>query len=356
MDDDRLTDVVDVRTSGGVVSAEMVDLSPGVARAYVRTSPRGLRLSPSESRNLFDGFLQHGSSRVYSHDSRRRLLRKACSQAGWRMQPAVASEVRRPHSIVSSHDLPLDEDLVDEHGRTPDLFNSGHMMGLAVDLGPRKAWAFYTDEGTTARIVSEGLRRWGMFVCYDPDDIQATSDTLLAFLASARKTWAVYSRNFEDLVRAYHPSVLSRMVLDGPVERDHSAVPVGRSNRKQVVALFSEYYDEHIVNSMVRMRSFEANKDFSVHAVEGGFVILRAEGKRGLIYDIYVTPSRQGQGLGDELLRCAVSQFSGRADSVYLHTSYPRARRLYEKHGFHEDYSHLAVRLDEQVMSTSPSR
>ncbi len=356
MDGDRLTDVVEVRTSGGVVSAEMADLAPGTSRAYVRTSPRGLRLSAEDSRALFRAFEAHGSQVVYSHDSRRRLLRKAGSQAGWSVERAVPPDVQHPHSIVSSHDLPLDEDLVDEHGRTPDLFNSGHMMGLSVDVGPRKAWAFYTDEGTTARVVSEESRRWGMFVCYDPSDIQAASDTLLAFLSSARKTWAVYSRNFEDLVAPYHPALLSRMVLDRPTQHDHCAVPLGRAHRKAVAALFSEYYDEHIINSMVRLRTFEASRDFTVHVVDGGFVVLKTEGDRGLIYDIYVTPSRQGQGLGDELLRCAASHFAGRTESIYLHTSYPRARRLYEKHGFREDYSHLAIRLDEQVMSASPSR
>ena len=354
MGDDRIADVIQVRMSGGTVSMEAVDLSPGIIRVYMRTSPRGLRLSTAESRLLLERLLDRGGSRIYIRDTRKRFLRKVCEQAGWRMERAIPPSASGPHAMVATRDLPLDEDLLDEHGRTPDLSDTGHMTGISVDVGPRRAWAFYTDEGTTARIVSEESRRWGMFVCYDPSDIQVASDTLIGFLASAKKKWAVYSGNLASLVSEYHPSVLSRMVLDDPRRHDHSAVSVAKSNRREAVGLFSEYYDENLLNSKIRMRSFEANRDFSVYAVDGGFVVLKSEGQRGLIYDIYVTPSRQGDGLGDELLRCALSHFSGRAETVYLHTSYPRARRLYEKHGFREDYSHLAIRLDEQVVSPRP--
>ena len=46
-------------------------------------------------------------------------------------------------------------------------------------------------------------------------------------------------------------------------------------------------------------------------------------------------------------MRCALSSLAGRAGVVYLHTSYPRAKALYEKFGFRTTYSQLAVRLDE---------
>ena len=74
-------------------------------------------------------------------------------------------------------------------------------------------------------------------------------------------------------------------------------------------------------------------------------------GETGLIYDIYVSPTTQGHGLGKELMKCALTDFVGRAKSVYLHTSYPRARQLYEGFGFKIVHTQLGIRLDEIVLT-----
>jgi hypothetical protein len=54
-------------------------------------------------------------------------------------------------------------------------------------------------------------------------------------------------------------------------------------------------------------------------------------------------------------MRAALTSLSAKVSSVYLHTSYPRAKALYEKFGFRTSYSQLAIRLDE-IALTPPSR
>jgi hypothetical protein len=56
------------------------------------------------------------------------------------------------------------------------------------------------------------------------------------------------------------------------------------------------------------------------------------------------------------LMRCALSIISKRSKRAYLRTSYPRARKLYEKFGFEESSSRLVVRLDEVLLTRTPSR
>ncbi len=66
--------------------------------------------------------------------------------------------------MVTTYDVPIDTSLFDEKGLKPDISNTSHMNGISIDVEGRTAWAFYTDDGETARIVSEGERRQGMFI------------------------------------------------------------------------------------------------------------------------------------------------------------------------------------------------
>jgi ribosomal protein S18 acetylase RimI-like enzyme len=122
------------------------------------------------------------------------------------------------------------------------------------------------------------------------------------------------------------------------------------------VKLFSEYYDEPAMHSLFRLRRFRIDRNYAVYYIDGGFVITRLDGDTGLIYDIYVTPSRQGEGIGAELMRCGITDLAGKVSSCYLHTSYPRAKRLYEKFGFKTVYSQLGIRLDEISLKPPSAR
>jgi ribosomal protein S18 acetylase RimI-like enzyme len=187
-------------------------------------------------------------------------------------------------------------------------------------------------------------------VAKETDDLFEAGDCLVRFLAASRKSWAVFSTDLGRFIRKFDPTTMWRMVLERPVAYEHRCEALSSRNRSQAVKLFSEYYDESTMQSMFRMRRFRTDRNYSIHLIQGGFVITRLEGDTGLIFDIYVTPSRQGEGLGTELMRCALTDLAGKVSSCYLHTSYPRAKHLYEKFGFRAVYSQLGIRLDELAL------
>jgi GNAT superfamily N-acetyltransferase len=329
----------------------MDPVSETVARAYLRFSPRNLKLSDASVKRLSEGLLATGFRRFFIYDSRKGMLRKSLARIGWTAVPAIPSSLDRKCSVVAPMDLPIDERLIDSDGAAPNMSNTQHMVGIRVAVGEGGGWAFYTDEGDTVRVISEKERRQGMLVARSTDDLLAVADCLVRYLAACRKSWAVFSVDLGRFIRQFSPITMHRMVLERPKAFDHRGRPLSRLNRKAAIGLFSEYYDESRLMSIMRLRRFEAEGNYRTFLVDGGFVIVRFEGNTGLIYDIYVTPSKQGKGLGAELMRCAITQFAGRASSVYLHTSYPRAFRLYEKFGFRSVYRQLGIKLDEWVFS-----
>jgi GNAT superfamily N-acetyltransferase len=326
----------------------------GVARAYLRFSPRNMKLSAESSRKFSEELCARPYGKILVQDSKKKILRKTLSPFGWKIGRAVPASLKRECSMVTTYDLPLDENLVDMNGLKPDLANTHHMHGIGIVVQGRNAWAFYTDDGDTARVVAEGERRQGMMIATRTEDMFEVADCLVRFLATAKKSWAVFSVDMGRFLREHDPITLMRLSLDSPKPYDHRAVPLSKENKKVALRLFSEYYDESMVQSILRLRRFRTEGKYYIYLVDGGFAITRLEGETGLIYDIYVTPSKQGQGLGYELMKCALTSLAGKVSSVYLHTSYPRAKRLYEKFGFKVVYSQLGIRLDE-IALTPPS-
>ena len=340
-------DVVLVKDAYGAVSVELMPVKEGIARGFLRFSPRNVK----PSQGSVNAFGEELSGRSYHtiliQDSKRHLLRKMLGQSGWRIEMAIPGKVAQHCSMVTTYDLPLDENLMDSNGDKPDITHTSDMHGIEVDLGGRKAWAFYTDDGESARVVSEGERRQGMLVATDSEDMALVADCLVRFLAFAGRPWAVFSMDMGRFVRQFHPITMLRMVCDRPKPFEHRCEPAASSNKKALTGLFSEYYDESTMQAMLRLRRYRGNRNLSIDFLDGGFVITKLEGDTGLIFDIYVTPARQGEGIGKELMKCGLTSLAGKASSVYLHTSYPRAKRLYESFGFRTVYSQLGIRLDE---------
>jgi ribosomal protein S18 acetylase RimI-like enzyme len=354
--DDLSSDIVTLGAPEGVISVEVVPVAADVARLFMHCSPRALNLSDQWAWRLGTSLSEKGYGQVLARDNRKTTLRNALSGRGWRASSAIEPLHGPRYNMVTTHDIPLDEDLIDEHERPLELANTAHMVGVRVELGKRDAWAFYTDEGETARVVTDTERRLGMLVASNREDLSLVADHLVRFLVTARKKWAVFSTDMAAHLTHLHPARAVLLDLAEPGQFDHSVAPLSRQNKGSAVTLFSEYYDEGRLNAMMRLGRFARDKSFSVHVADGGFVIVRHEGDSGLVYDIYVTPSKQGEGLGDELMRCALTTISERSKRAYLRTSYPRARRLYEKFGFRESSSRLVVRLDETLLTRVPSR
>ncbi len=345
-DGDR-EDIILILDGESAVSLELVPLREGVARAFMRQSPRNPRFSPEAVQRLTSELSRRPYSKILVQDTRKGLLRRMLRGTSWSVGRSVSENMARKCSATSTYELPTDEPLVDSNGYSPSIAGTSDMAGISVDLGDRKAWAFFTEEGDQARLITEPERRQGMIIARQTVDMFDVADCLVSYLAAARKSWAVFSMDMGRFVRKYEPMIMLRMTLDSPKGFEHKAVPLSAKNKSEAIRLFSEYYDESKLESRIRLRRFRADNHYSIHLVDGGFVITRIDGDSGLIYDIYVTPSKEGKGLGNELMRCALTDFAGRVSQAYLHTSYPRAKRLYEKFGFKTVYSQLGIRLDE---------
>lgn len=348
--------MITVSEGNATVSLELMPVREGVARGFLRQSPRNPKLAESSINRFVNELESRPYGKVLIQDTKKNLVRKIMRSSKWSIGPAVPSSLRNKCSAVTTYDLPMDEKLLDSSGDKPDLSNTSSFKGISVAIGPRKAWAFFTEDGDQARLISEPERKQGFLVVTANEDLFTVADCLIRYLAAMRKSWAVFSMDMGRFVRQYDPQTMMRMTLDRPKGFDHTAVPLSAENRGNAIRLFSEYYDESLFQSRLRLRRFNADKNYVIHLVDGGFVITRLEGESGLIYDIYVTPARQGQGLGAELMRCALTDFVGRASSCYLHTSYPRAKRLYEKFGFKTVYSQLGIRLDELALERPGAR
>jgi GNAT superfamily N-acetyltransferase len=349
-------DVVLVKAPAGALSVELMPLREGVARGFLRHSPRNFMLSEGSLRDLSSSLSAKPYSTIIVQDSKKRLLSRHLAKAGWGIERAIPNTLPTKCSIVSPFDLPLEDGIIDSNGRKPDMNNTSTMRGISIDVHGRKAWAFYTDDGQSARIISEAERRQGMLVASTTEDMFELADCLVRYLASTRKPWAVFSADMGRFVRQFNPIIMLRMELDRPKPYDHRGVSVSSANKKALTRLFSEYFDESSMQAMLRLRKYRADPCYTIHVVDGGFVITKTEGESGLIYDIYVTPARQGEGLGVELMRCGLTSLVGKASPVYLHTSYPRAKRLYEKFGFKTVYTQLGIRLDEVALHPPRSK
>ena len=335
----------------GALSLELMPLREGVARGFLRFSPRNLKPS-EESANRFSYELScRPYLKILAQDNKKGLLRKVLGHRGWGVERSISPVLEQRCSVVTPYDIPIDERLQDSDGNKPDISNTSHMSGISVDLGSRTAWGFFTDDGDTARVISEAERRQGMLVAYDADDLFATADCLVHYLAAIKKSWAVFSTDLGRFIRKFDPITMWRMELDRPIPTTHGCSTVTGRNKGALVKLFSEYYDESTMQASFRLRRFRTDRNYAVYHTDGGFVITRLDGQAGLIYDICVTPARQGEGIGAELMRCGLTDLAGKVSSCYLHTSYPRAKRLYEKFGFKTVYTQLGLRLDELALT-----
>lgn len=351
------SDIIIIKDGEGALSLELMPLRDGVARGFLKVSPRGAKFSQKSIEHLSSELLARPYRRILVQDTKKKLLRNTLGRVGWGVARAVPDVVHKACTYVTSYDLPIDETLLDSEGNTPNLIGMEELHGVCINTSSgRKAWAFYTEDFETARIITEADARQGMIVASNPQDVFVATECLIRFLASARKKWAVFSSDLGRFIRAFDPTTLWRMSLDSPKGFHHTAERLSDKNKARLIRLFAEYYDESPLQARFRLRRFRSDPNYSMYLVDGGFVINHLTGETGLVYDIYVTPSKQGQGLGSELLRCALTDFTGRATSVYLHTSYPRAKHLYEQFGFKVAHAQFGIRLDETALTPPPAK
>ena len=207
-------DIIRIKSPEGALSLEIVPLREGVARAFIRHSPRNLRLSSESARQLDELLRSRACSKVLVQDTKKGVIRSSLGQYGWRIEPAIKAKPMRRCSAVTTYDLPTDENLMDSDGRRPDISNTSQMRGISVDLGDRKAWAFFTEEGDAARLISEKERRQGLLVANSTDDMFDAAECLVQYLAAMKKPWAIFSTDIGRFIRKYAPITWWRLTRD----------------------------------------------------------------------------------------------------------------------------------------------
>ena len=114
-------EVLTVLDDGGAVSLELVPLREGVARAFMRQSPRMPKLSEASVKQLVNGLENRAYTKIIVQDSRKGLIRRIMKGGGWQTSRAIPTELGEKCSLVTTYDLPLREGLMDSNGLKPDL-------------------------------------------------------------------------------------------------------------------------------------------------------------------------------------------------------------------------------------------
>src|SRR4030065_512536 len=163
-------------------------------------------------------------------------------------------------STVTTYELPIDENLMDSDGRRPDISNTSQMSGSSVDLGDRKAWAFFTEEGDAARLISVKERRQGLLVANSTDDMFDAAECLVQYLAAMKKPWAIFSTDIGRFIRKYDPITWWRLTLDRITPYQHSAQPLSSEHTKMALRLCAEYYDESLMQARFRLMKYRDDR------------------------------------------------------------------------------------------------
>src|SRR5512136_3343798 len=172
-------DVISIRSGEGAATLELMPIGNGVARGFLRFSPRGLRLSVTAARELSDALRRRGFSRILVGDSKKALLKRAFAPLGWRVEKAIQTDTGRRCTPATVFDIPLDGNLVDLNGAKVDMAGAGQMSGIRVDFDGRRGWAFYAEEETVARVISEPGRKQGFLAVQSAEDMFDVADLLV---------------------------------------------------------------------------------------------------------------------------------------------------------------------------------
>ncbi|MEM4262340.1 MAG: GNAT family N-acetyltransferase [Thermoplasmata archaeon] len=170
------------------------------------------------------------------------------------------------------------------------------------------------------------------------------------------KRYMILGGEYAPYVDPIHPFPLWHMKLSGQKEFEHGCRVAGKQDVEFLSRLTCEYEDTDIVSATSTVLKNLGSPEFEylVPPCGNGFALLKFVGNsEGMIHDLYVSPIDQGKGIGNEMTRGAISVLSEDCLTIHLNTIYPRAKKLYEKHGFEVEYTDYCVALNQTAMSRS---
>lgn len=172
-------------------------------------------------------------------------------------------------------------------------------------------------------------------------------------LIKERKRYLILGPEYSRVSGAVHPFPIWHMASSSQRSYEHVCMVATESDAGTLASLVSEYEDVDFGSALAGVMKNLGNRSFRYILPPGneGFALLKfMEAAEGMINDLYVTPAHQGNGIGEELTRASISILSENCLNIHLNTIYPRARRLYEKHGFKVLYEDLCVALNQRIM------
>lgn len=295
-----------------------------------------------------------GADRVIFEDGRKAQLSKLLKKSGYRrvktyeaMRGAKVTWLSWDGSIPAGVGLFGIAD-----GWRPPTDRSFRRMRLSGRDGPVGEF-FITDFGRFARAKANEFGSEGFgFVHEGKSQSQLLSMLATEFLNEGKR-YLILGPEYSEFVRPVHPFPIWHMGTRSQKTHGHSCRFATGTDMNKLAKLVSEYEDIDMATALssVTKSYFNPAYRFLLPPDEGGFALLRfMEGAQGMINDLYVTPSNQGRGIGDELTRASMDVLSESCLSIRLNTIYPRAKRLYEKYGFGVIYQDHCVALKQSTM------
>ena len=211
-----------------------------------------------------------------------------------------------------------------------------------------------SDYGRFARAKANQFGSEGFGLIAEGKDPSIVLIAVAMRLQREGKRYMILGEEYAPYVDSVHPFPLWHMRLSGKKEFDHDCRLADKSDTKLLSRLTCEYEDTDIASAISTVLKNMENPEFRyILPFQGdGFALLKfMRDADGMIHDLYISPKDQGKGIGDELTRGAIAMLSESCLSMRLNTICPRARRLYEKHGFSVEYTDYCIALNQEAMS-----
>jgi GNAT superfamily N-acetyltransferase len=212
----------------------------------------------------------------------------------------------------------------------------------------------FTDFGRFVRAKANEFGSEGFGFVRDGRSPSSLLLALVGELLKERKRYLILGPEYSDHVGPVHPFPLWHMSSSSQRSYDHRCRVATGTDLKAIAKLVSEYEDLDAGAALTSVTNSFYNPAFRfiLPPEGGGFSLIKfMENAQGMVNDLYVTPARQGKGVGDELTRASLSMLAESCLTIRLNTIYPRARRLYEKYGFKVVYEDLCVALRQSTMA-----
>lgn len=317
--------------------------------------------SDNESVGRISAFLgSMGAEKVIFEDSRKSVLTKLLRKSGYRLSKTYDyPRGARIHWRAWNEPMPPDMSYfgVAMEGRVS-IGQACRRLGLSDRSGAVGEIAF-TDHGRFVRAKANRFGSEGFGLAERGRDPSVLLTVLVREMLRERKRYLILGPEYSRISRPIHPFPLWHMTSSSGKEYDHRCRSATDADLGILAKLVSEYEDADYGTALMGVTKNFYNQSFRYLLTPGneGFALLRfMEAAEGMINDLYVSPSHQEKGIGDELTRGSLTALSKNCLNIHLNTIYPRARRLYEKYGFNVLYEDLCVALNQRLMIRPAAR